>query len=426
VKAWLLLLLAACSGENGDVTISLTTAPGSTVLDGVQTLRLTITNPPQVTTAERTGAGFDIVLDLPAEGSTGAVIVEGLDASGARVAVGESPPFPFGGIDAHIVIYMAAPNSLGVAPLTLTPARSDLGIGALGYGAIIAGGHDATGAPTDDVAIYNAFDHSLIDGMALPEKRAGQALAVGANGIVYMFGGVDDTGPPVDSLWRFDTTSAPNGSYADFGDKPGFARAGAIAVPLGSDNFLISGMPAAELSGGTGSLTARTEVASLPPAGASVLATDGVVTSLFAGDTGLVRFRNGAFDTLDATPRPGASVTALPDGKLAVACGGPTLRVDAATGAVEMFTTHAETGCAIAATKRHLVIAGGTNLGMVTAAVEIDDATTLQPVATATLAVPRTGATAIALPNDQVLIVGGTDATGKPIETLELFTPDAP
>jgi hypothetical protein len=262
--------------------------------------------------------------------------------------------------------------------------------------------------------------------MPLPEKRARQTLAVGANGIVYMFGGLDDTGQPTASLWRFDTTAPPNGTYSDFGDKPGFARADANAVPLGADNFLVSGMPAAELSGGTGSLASLTAVASLPAAGASVIASDGVATALFAGDTGLVRFRNGAFDTLDATPRAGASVTALPGGKLAVACGGPTLRVDAATGAVDTFTAHPEIGCAVAATRRHLVIAGGTNLGMVTNAVEIDDATTLQPVATATLAVPRTGATAIALPNDQVLIIGGTDAAGNPIETLELFTPDAP
>ena len=105
---------------------------------------------------------------------------------------------------------------------------------------------------------------------------------------------------------------------------------------------------------------------------------------------------------------------------------GPTLRVDAATGAIETFTAHPETGCAVAATERHLVIAGGADGGAVSGAVEIDDATTLQPVATATLAVPRTGATAIALPNDQVLIIGGADGASAPIEALELFTPDVP
>jgi hypothetical protein len=47
-------------------------------------------------------------------------------------------------------------------------------------------------------------------------------------------------------------------------------------------------------------------------------------------------------------------------------------------------------------------------------------------VATATLSVPRTGATAVALPNDQVMIVGGTDGSGAPIDAIELFTPAAP
>ena len=46
--------------------------------------------------------------------------------------------------------------------------------------------------------------------------------------------------------------------------------------------------------------------------------------------------------------------------------------------------------------------------------------------ATATLAVPRAGATAVALPNDQVLILGGRQQHGEPIDTIELFTPDAP
>jgi hypothetical protein len=122
---------------------------------------------------------------------------------------------------------------------------------------------------------------------------------------------------------------------------------------------------------------------------------------------------------LDATPRTGATVVPLPGGKLAVVCGGPTLRVDAATGAIETFAAHPETGCAAAATSRDLVIATGS-------AVEIDDATTLAPIATATLTVPRTGASAVALPNDQVMIVGGLDGSGAPTDAIELFTPAAP
>jgi hypothetical protein len=87
---------------------------------------------------------------------------------------------------------------------------------------------------------------------------------------------------------------------------------------------------------------------------------------------------------------------------------------------------YAKTGCAAAATARHLVIAGGTTSTGVDDRVDIFDAVTLAPVTTATLSVPRTGAVAVALPNDQVLIAGGVDAAGAPIATLELFTPARP
>ena len=125
------------------------------------------------------------------------------------------------------------------------------------------------------------------------------------------------------------------------------------------------------------------------------------------------------------TARTGATVVALPGGSVAVVCGtAPGARIDGATGAITALSAvpaTPRTGCAAAATARHLVIAGGTGA---LDSVEVFDATTLAPVATATLTVPRTGASALALPNGQVLIAGGTDGSGAPIATLELFTPE--
>ena len=418
MRALPLLLLAACNGSVGTLSIKLAQAPGSTLLDGAQTLQLTLTNPHQVTTATRGPSGFTIELDLPATAATGSIIVEALDASGTRIAAGESPPVPFGAIDAAIVIYMAAPNTVGAAPAMLTPARSDLGVGQLTYGAVLAGGSDATGAPSDAIAIYNAFDHSLTGGLMLPAARSGLAVGVGTQNQVYLFGGRDTSGNPTGTAWRFDTTATPNGAYADFGDKAGFARTGAALVPQGNDHFVLTGMPAAELDGLGGSLTAYTDVTGVPLAGASVLGTDGIATSIFAGDAGLVRYRQGAFDTLDTAPRTGAVVVALPTGKLAVVCGSaaPEL-VDPVTGARTALTISAPAGCAAAVTSRHLVIAAG-------ATAQVFDATTLAPIAQPALVVPRTNASAVALPNGQVLIAGGTDGSGAPIATLELFTPE--
>ena len=423
------LALAACTGKTGTISVSLTTAPGSTVLDSVQTLRLTLTNPPSTQTAQRTADGFDLAVELDATGETTQLLLEGLDAGGTIVATGASPAFPVGAIDASIVIYMAAPHSVGVAPHSFDP-RSELAAGALIYGAIFAGGRDASGAVLDSVLIYNAFNHTIGTGLSLPGPRAGMLLAVGSASSVYMFGGRDNLGVPTATAWSFNTSVAPAGAYVDYGNKDGFERADELMVPIGNEHFLITGAPPAELSGLDGSVVAR-QADALPPAGAALIASDGIATSIFAGPSGVIRFRTGTFTTLSIVEaaRTGAGVAAIAGGKVAVVCGSTdAVRIDAATGTADIVAgvpSEAKTGCAIASTSRHLVIAGGTTSAGVDPSVEVYDVTTLARVAAAQLTVPRTNAVAIALPNDQVLIAGGVDASGVPVGTLELYTPPA-
>jgi hypothetical protein len=431
MRALSLLVLAACNGTVGTISVSLITAPGSTALDNASTLKLVVTNPHDVTTVQRSASGaFDISLDLPGDGGSGSLIVDALDANGVLVATGSSPPFPFGAIDAGVVIYMAPPLSIGAAPVTLTPARAGLAAGELSYGAIYAGGLDATGAPLGAVAVYNAYDHSLAAGMALPAPRSAMALGVGADGVVYLFGGTDATSNATSNLWRFDTKATPNGAYQDFGEKAGFARTGELALPIGGDEFVLTGTPVAELAGLDGSVSPLTQVASLPAAGATVTASDGVTTTIFAGASGVTRYRNGTFDTLaiPAAARDNATLAALPGGRVLVACGGgDPIAIDAATGEAQTAsgTAGRTSGCAVAVTSRHVVIAGGAaQAGVLATTTIVLDATTLVPVASPPLLVPRMAPSALALPNDQVLIAGGADMTGAPTETLELFTPD--
>jgi hypothetical protein len=424
--------LAACSGETGTLSVTLTQAPGSTLLDGVQTLRLTLTNPRRVVTAERGSSGFSLELELDATGEAGALQVEGLDASGTLIANGASPLFPVGALDGRIVIYMAAPLSVGASPVALDPARSELAIAPLPYGVLFAGGRLASGAPSDAVAIYNAFDHSVVTGAPLPSPRAAPTLVVGAGNIAYMFGGLDDTGAETANLWRFDTTIAPAGRYTDFGVKDGLGRADEVAVPLGNERFLVTGAPVAELRGLEGAVVVRDGIAALPPAGVTVRGNDGVLASIFAGELGVVVLRKGMFTTLELpeAARDGARVVALPGGKVVVVCGtASAVRIDAASGSADVIPgvpSLAKTGCAAAATARHLVIAGGTTATGLDGVVEIYETATLSLLATHPLAAARTGAVAIALPNDQVLIAAGVDDTGAPVGMVELFTPPLP
>lgn len=420
---------AACGSGAGVIDVQLAVAPGSTVLDDVQTLRMTLTTPHRVTTAERTSDGFDLAIELDATGASSAILVDGLDAQGTVIASGATPKFAFGGLDGHVVVYMAAPNSVGVATRSIEPARTGIGTGSLVYGAVLAGGALASGEPTDLVAIYNAYDHTLIAGRPLPAPRAGLAVGVGTLGI-YMFGGRDDAGNATSSLWRYDPAQSPSGIYFDYGDRPGFERAGERFVPTGNEHFLLTGTPGAELLGLDGSMVLRDEVAALPREGVTVTGNDGTVSSYFVGAAGVVRCRAGTCEDLALPGRDGGRVVTLPGGKVGVVCGTTDLtRIDATTGVAETIPSvpsTARTGCAAAVTSRHLVIAGGTTAAGLDGTVEVFDAATLEPVTVTTLAVPRTDALALALPNDQVLIASGVDAQGQPVGTLELFTPANP
>ncbi|RPH53953.1 MAG: hypothetical protein EHM89_19280, partial [Acidobacteria bacterium] len=91
-----------------------------------------------------------------------------------------------GAIDGRIIIYMAPPLSVGAAPLSLAPARTELATGTLPYGVIFAGGRVASGEASDAVTIYSSFDHSLAAGLALPAPRAGMSLVVGTGSLAYM------------------------------------------------------------------------------------------------------------------------------------------------------------------------------------------------------------------------------------------------
>jgi hypothetical protein len=428
MRALVALALCACTGTTGTVAVELVTAPDSHVLDAVQRLRLTITQPHQVVEAARSSAGFDLVLELDATGTGGALIVEGFDAAGALVACGQSPPFAFAALNATVKIYVAAPGSIALAPVPLGGARSGVAGAPISYGAVLAGGLEGTpGTPSTSIAVYNAYDHSLGEGVPLPAARAGLAIAAGGGSAVYLFGGTGGDTRPAGTLWQFDTMAPPMGSFTPITDQPGFARSGELLVAVDAAHFLITGSPALELQlGATTSLTARSEVGGLPAAAA--VSRGATPTAVFAGPA-LVRFRADRFDTLTGDGRSDAAATTLPDGRIAVLGGTPAttdaLVIDAAAGTVGTVPGALSTARihpAVATTSRRVVVAGGTDAsGAPIATADVLDAHTLARLATVPI-VARSGGFAVALPSDQVLLGGGAPA----MAVLELYTPEPP
>ncbi|HSS02774.1 MAG TPA: hypothetical protein VLM79_37190 [Kofleriaceae bacterium] len=427
VKALAALALCACSGTSGTLVVELTTAPGSQVLDPVQHLRLTLTNPREVVEADRSSSGFDVALEVDAKQQAGALVVEGFDASGALVACGESPPFSVAAITAKIVVYMAPPRSIAPAPVALPAALSEISSSPLAYGAVLAGGRDGTGAPSTAISIYNAYDHTLSAGLPMPGARTQLAIGTGSSGGVYLFGGTGPDGRPTGTLWVFDSTTAPSGGYLTVSETAELARTGAQIVQIGLERFLVTGAPPLTLDRGT--LAARSDAAALPPAGATLTLPDGTTSAVFAGDP-ILLLRDGMLEPLATSAPAGASTAPLPGGR-AVVIGGvdPALRdalvVDGTNGNVSVIANAIATPRAhpsLAATSRYLIVAGGTDAaGAPIASAEVLDATTLAPVVTLPI-LARSGMFAIVLPNDQVLLGGGAPASNQ----LELFTPDPP
>lgn len=431
-------VLAACGGESGTISVSLTTAPGSTVLDGVQTLQLTVTEPREVFTAERSSDGFDISLDLPANGSNGALVINGYDAQGTRVATGRSPIFPVAAINARIVVYMAAPMSIASSPSSFA-ARSEMSAGLLGYGAIFVGGKDATGAASAQVEVYNAFDHSVLIGVPLPAPKVHPPVAVSGTQ-VFILGGSDGTNPTAD-FYLFDTTISPAGAYVAVSNPSGFTVGDQIAVAVDGTRYAISGSPPIEFQVGTAATEQLTGVTELPRVGITVVPADQIPTAIFAGtgagSTGMVQVRGAQVtEVAGGSLREGHGITQTADGKVLVLGGGDgtTLSPDgvvitpgaspSATLAPGLLATPRR-DVAMATTPRYIVAAGGLGQdGTTLTDAVVLEATTLAPITTLPLVVPRSGAVAVALQNDQILIAGGVDATGAPTSVVELFTAD--
>jgi hypothetical protein len=437
------LIVSACTGDVGTLQIDVATTPGSTLKDDVQSLRVTVTDPETVVVVDKVDGGFAVDLEVTAEGITGYVEVEGFDAEGEAIAFGRSGPLPIAAIDARITIYLGAPLSLEAAPVALEPARTDMGVTPLGYGVLYAGGSEAGGAASNALSIYNVYDHELQEGVDMPGPRIAPAAMAGSQGRVFVFGGRDGDGADTADLFYFDTNVAPAGAWADLPSDDALARSGAQAAPVGGNQFLITGDPVAAVDG----LVGRAEAVDSAPGPltgtvTSVLVAD-VINTLFAGDgagvTGATLFTLGQFVTLDGAPaeisRTEHGAAPLANGDIVIIAGRTLTGLPASAVRYQVRTREftvvddllvtPRTGAAVAASLDYLIVAGGRDAGdNLLGDVEVIDAETLERVAVLPLLVPRTGASAEALPNGQILIAGGIDAAGAPVGTLELFTPD--
>ncbi len=424
---------AGCIGEDGLLSVKVVTAPESTLMSSVVKIRMILTQPRKVVEAQRQAdGGFSLSLEVSADSSSNSqLLVEGYDENERLIAYGSSPPFAVNPTNASLAIYLAPPLSIGEAPVKLPVERNELGAATLTYGAIFIGGRDNNNAVRGEVEIYNAYNHTLVSGMPLPMPRAAAAVGTLIDGRAFIVGGESGSGA-VAGGWQFDTNAAPSGSYSELVSTAA-ARVGARAVAITTGRFFLTGSPPADLDALTGTVTPLPSAPTLPSEMVSV-AKENEVVAIGVGAT-VVRFRNATFEQLSipSALRTDHSVVAMADGNVAVIGGrqggedtGDVVKIDPLTGMGTVLPDLLITprhAAAVARAGNYIVVAGGIGgATQILSDAELLDATTLEHLGTIPLVGPRAHASALPLPNGQVLIVGGVLGNGRVADRIELFT----
>ncbi len=424
--------LAACNASTGTLTLQLATAPGSTLLSSIERVELTLTNPPAVFEAERTDDGLDIAFEIEAVETDGSIYIQGFDANDATVAVGQSPPFPLGGSDGRVIIYVAPPYSILQAPVDLLPPRSLVGGSEILYGAALAGGVDADGVASTSMVIYNIYDHTVSEGEEMPVARVAPTLAANDFATIYVAGGLDENGAATSTLFRFQSNIAPRGSYSNVEAYPGLESSGERAIQLGPDTFFVTGAQPALLAAST--MTPITSLADVPPTATAALTAAGEPVAVFVRE-GTVGFYD-ANATIGEVTLPsvdtGRAIVAGNEQGTVIVVGGSSREAIVVSLASQSAVARADVlsvarrSPTVAATARHILVANGVDEnGAVIGTADILDRATLALITTVPLD-PRLGAVALPMPNDQILIAGGEYPGDVANGLIELFTPPAP
>jgi hypothetical protein len=438
VAAALLATSPSCGGSEATIELELVFPPGTDRLpEGAVRVVMALSDPPTLAEAPVAADGsFSLALEIPADTANGVLVFEALDADDVVVARGESAPLPLALYDARFRLFVAPPMQFAEGPAALDPGRAEAAAVPMPFGFLVAGGRDDNDARVADVDAYSIYYHTFTAGEDLPEARSDVTAAAGSFGAVYLFGGLGTGEAASAALDKFDTNVVPDGEYTQLTTDAALARAGAEAAPIGGERWLVTGDPVALLDGAMGRIAAMET--STAQARAATTATSLDEDVVFVGSAGVTLYRiaDDRFD--DLAPALGArvdhaaialdgAVLAIGGGPDAVTLGTAALRVapDGDVTAVPLLARARRAPAVAIAGDDVLVVAGGfDDTGAPVDDAELFDVDTLAPLGTTPLAHPRGGATALRLPNRSVLLVGGRDAEdGAPVAALEIFTP---
>ncbi len=248
IASLLLVAIAACGGKSGTLTLNLVTSPGDDPFADAASVRFTVgTDGSHVTTVPVSMGHFSYKVSFKPNDMTGPVLVEALDGAGAVIAHGQTPYLLLSAVDqGPIAAWIGRPGRVAPAAAALPAPIAELAsTNVPGLGILYAGGRDPTGAPQSATSVYDVFTHAIIVTAPMDKPRAAFVAAATENVQSVVYGGATSGGfgdfSGVDGeLQLFDPTVGV-GVWAALPVDTFPARAYPTKVVLSSGAILVSG-----------------------------------------------------------------------------------------------------------------------------------------------------------------------------------------
>jgi hypothetical protein len=361
--------LTGCGGKAGTISLKIVVSPADDPFGEAAQVKFTVGDGKTVKTSPVTAGKFNVTFDQkPMDKVADQVLVEALDAAGNTIAYGQTPHLSLAPADqGPYAVWVGRPGRMVPAATAMPTPRAEVAAANMvGLGVMFSGGRDAGGKVLRETGVYDVFTHTVIATSPMTVARAGAVSTSVGTLRVAVFGG-----STVDGLGA---TGGANNTAEVFDPTTGLG----LWSPLSGDVVDPRSFASATiLPGGALIVTGGADDSGNPLATAALLSTDASP-------------RLTVVATPMTTARRGHAIAAakFPDGDGAILFGGLP------NGSVGTVAERL--------------------IGLSFAAYDVG------PEAN------RIGATATALNDGRVLVLGGRDATGLPLPSGIVINPTLP
>jgi hypothetical protein len=482
VKKWLiLLLLSGCGGKKGNLKLDIVVSPVDDPFADATNVKFTIGDDKHIKTVPVMNGKFSLNLEIDPISTAGPVIVEAYNSSNMLVAHGQTFALNLNlnVLNQEIAVWVGRPGRIAGSITKLSrPLAEMTGVMVPQYGLVIAGGRGSDGTAVSETELYDIQSHQIVipqpspgaDGLTpMNFARAGAQAVLAGNLDTVVVGGSAATGfgstaTPSDGAESF----APIGSSSmgGFGTWTSLDKTNPVAprtfptlTVLSGGNALVSGgfdannmrlASAATVVTSTSPTYTPVATSMVAPralhASAAATFSDGKAGALLLGglDDGsnapvAEKLVDQNFSTIDLPGlenRLSATATTLPSGKVlllggsiggtAVASGWviETSQSPAVMTSLPAAMSSARAGHSATLVNGDVLVCGGADqTGAPVDSCDLIDGSSFMIKTTQHMANARRGHLALQLETGPVVILGGFGSDGKPLSAIEIYTP---